>query len=205
MLRIKLSLVTVLALCSSGLALAGTITYDVSGTVDDAGAPLTISGNFVYDDVTNAVTNWDLEVSGSPSAPFCGRPVPCYVFEPGTGASASFTPDLFQFVGPDSNNYTETLRLIPTNSSSPLPTATYNLVGPGCPNANSSDSSTICSLLFSTSGTQPPTYGDAFFTSGTLTPESSTAVTPEPATVEVLFGALLFFVALGRRRIIPRS
>jgi len=181
----RLAAVACFTLAIGGYVEASTITtYDVTGSLNDGGDTLTIAGTFDYDTSDNAVSNWDLAISGPFSAPFCGRltdPL-CYTFQPGTSASASFTPDLFKFIGPDTGGYTDTLDIVPGNSSSPLPNGTYTL--------NSS------SALFTLS--PGGASGEAAFITGTLSPE--TVATPEPGTLSIAAGAMLISIEWRRRR-----
>jgi hypothetical protein len=166
----------------AGSARATTM-YDLSGTLNDNGPTISVVGTFDYNSSNNAVTNWDLVITGPVAAFFCGGLVPCYTFAPGTGASASFTPDLFTFTGPDGTGTTATLSLVPGIASSPLPDGTYSLNGSSF-------------LLTNASGT----IGVADFISGTLSAETS-STTPEPGTFPLLIvGGALLSIAMTRRR-----
>lgn len=160
-------------------------TYDLSGTMNDGGDALTIAGTFNYDTSNNSVSNWDLAISAPPGgAPFCSPPNPCYTFEPGADASASFTqntPDLFTFTQAASG-FTNTLEIfVPGVSSSPLPDGAYTL-----------DMTSELTTL-----SPDDVMGSAAFSSGALTAE-----TPEPDTLPILLAAtlLLGFVFLRRPR-----
>lgn len=178
-----------LALAICGFARADAIAiYDLSGTLNDGGDPLSILGTFDYDTSNNAVSNWNLAISGS--GPFCSG-TPCFVFLPGisdqfgeTGiGTAFFSPDLFQFVYSQAGG-TDTLDIIPGNASSPLPDGTYAL-----------DSS---SGLFTVNEPSGAT-GEAPFTTGTLSDEGLGIPEPDPLPI-VIAGALLCVVAKKRRK-----
>jgi hypothetical protein len=184
-----LSKLAMLALAICGFASADPIAiYDLSGTLNDGGDLLSILGTFDYDTSNNAVSNWDLAISGS--GPFCSG-TPCFMFLPGisdqfgeTGTgTASFTPDEFQFVYAQAGG-TDTLNLFPGNSSSPLPDGTYTL-----------DSS---SGLFTVNEPSGAT-GEALFTTGTLSDEPSGIPEPDKLPI-VIAGALLCIVAKKRRQ-----
>lgn len=149
-------------------------TYDLSATLDNGGDTLTLAGTFDYDLSNNIVSNWDLAISGPASAPFCGgAPSPCYTFEPGPGASASFTPDLFEFVG----SSTDVLDIVPGISASPLPNGVYTL-----------DSNSKLTTLSGGTGSAP-------FIDGTLSAE-----TPEPHTLPIILAVTLLAILATRRR-----
>jgi hypothetical protein len=159
------NLIVALAVIATGSAKASIVTYDLSGTLNDGGFPLTVSGQFDYNTSNDEVTNWDLPISGSSSAPFCGAVSPCYTFEPGSGASASYTANLFTFVGPDVDGFTNYLFVVPGNTSDPLANGFYSL-----------DNASYLETVGPT-GTQ----GFARFTGGSLSPAESAV--PEPSVV----------------------
>jgi hypothetical protein len=172
------------AVIATGSVQASIITYDLTGTLDDGGFPLSVSGQFAYNTLNDAITNWDIPISGSSSAPFCGTVSPCYTFEPGTGASAAYTADLFTFMGPATGGYTNYLYIVPGSTSDPLPIDSYSL-----------DTASYLETV-SPEGTR----GFAHFTDGSLSPTESAV--PEPSASWVLaaaFGAAL--TILRKRRV----
>jgi len=180
-----LSKLATLTLTIFGFARADAIAIYV---LNDGGDPLSILGAFDYDTSNNVVSNWDLAISGS--GPFCSG-TPCFTFLPGisgqfgeTGTgTASFSPDLFQFVYSQPGGI-DTLDIIPGNSSSPLPDGTYTL-----------DSS---SGLFTVSEPSGAT-GQALFTTGTLSDEGAGIPEPDPLPI-LIAGTLLCVVAKKRRK-----
>lgn len=139
--------------------------------MNNGGATLTVNGTFDYDTTINVVSNWDLAISAPTGAPFCGMTIGvCYIFEPGAGSSATYTPDLLQFIG----SSTDELNIVPGTTALPLPNGTYML-------GMDSNLTTL-----SSGGGQAP------FSSGTLSAE-----TPEPATLPIVAAAFLLCLLIA--------
>jgi hypothetical protein len=85
-MKLRLLVCSVLAFSSFGIAHAGPITWDVSGTFDYGG---TISGSFTYDADTNVYSAIDLVTTAAVYSP--GSYVPC---TPGTGCWPNELPGL---------------------------------------------------------------------------------------------------------------